>query len=220
MAYIDNGFAFWVSDVRIFNAGSTSTPATVTFYPEANPGAAVSKDILLDAGEIEVLDNVVGNFLALPKGSGGQIVITTPTNTTLTATARTYNQTSNGTYGQYIPGITPAESVGAADRALQILQLETSPRIRSNIGISETTGQPVTVEVSVIQSDSIVTPFVQIPLGGNEFRQISLAGFFAPDAAVYNARVTVKVISGTGRITAYGSAIDAITQDPTYVTAQ
>jgi hypothetical protein len=31
--------------------------------------------------------------------------------------------------------------------------------------------------------------------------------------------VTVKVIAGTGRVTAYGSAIDVITQDPTYVPA-
>jgi hypothetical protein len=37
---------------------------------------------------------------------------------------------------------------------------------------------------------------------------------------VYNGRVTVKVISGEGKVTAYGSAIDAITQDPTYVPAQ
>ena len=220
MAYINTGFAFWVSDVRIFNAGTTSTPATLTFYPQGNPAAPVSKDILLEAGEIEVIDNVVGGFLAQPNGAGGQIVITTPANTTLMTTARTYNQTSNGTYGQYIPGVTPAESVGANDRALQILQLETSPRIRSNIGLSETSGYPATVEVSVIQSDSIATPFVQIPLAANEFRQISLADFFEPGAAVYNARVTVKVISGIGRVTAYGSAIDVITQDPTYVVAQ
>ena len=40
-----------------------------------------------------------------------------------------------------------------------------------------------------------------------------------PDA-VYNARVAVKVVSGEGRVTAYGSAIDQITQDPTYVPAQ
>ena len=53
----------------------------------------------------------------------------------------------------------------------------------------------------------------------DEFRQFSLADFNL-GSAVYNARVTVKVVSGTGRVTAYGSAIDAITQDPTYIPAQ
>jgi hypothetical protein len=36
----------------------------------------------------------------------------------------------------------------------------------------------------------------------------------------HNARVTVKVVSGTGRVTAYASVIDMITNDPTYVPAQ
>lgn len=218
MAYIDNGFAFWVSDLRIFNAGTTSTPATLTFYPQGNPTAAVSKDITLDAGEVEVLDNVVNTLFGMPNGAGGAIAITTPTATTLTATARTYNQTTHGTYGQYVPGVTPAQSVGLGDRPLQILQLEQSSRFRTNVGLSETTGQPVTVQVSVIIPDSLATPVVDIPLQANEFRQISLAEFGLSDA--YNARVTVKVIGGAGRVTAYGSAIDVTTQDPTFVPPQ
>ncbi|HKR66129.1 MAG TPA: hypothetical protein VJZ00_20530 [Thermoanaerobaculia bacterium] len=218
VAYINSGFAFWVTDLRIFNAGTTSTPATLTFYPQGSPGAAVTRDITLEPGEIKVLDNVVGGLFAQPNGAGGAIAITTPTNTQLTATARTYNQTSNGTYGQYIPGVTPAQSVGAVDRALQILQLEQSSRFRTNVGLSETSGQPVRVEVTLIVPDSIVSPVVTYDLAGNEFRQFSLADFHL-DGAIYNARVTVKVISGTGRVTAYGSAIDLTTQDPTYVPA-
>jgi hypothetical protein len=37
---------------------------------------------------------------------------------------------------------------------------------------------------------------------------------------MYNARVTVKVISGQGRVTAYASVIDMQTNDPTFVPAQ
>jgi len=36
----------------------------------------------------------------------------------------------------------------------------------------------------------------------------------------YNARLSVRVISGEGKITAYGSVIDNQTQDPTYVPGQ
>ncbi len=218
VAYINSGFAFWVTDLRIFNAGA-ATPATLTFYPQGNPGAAVSRPITLDAGEIEVVDNVIGGLFAQANGAGGSIAITTPANAKLTATARTYNQTSNGTYGQYIPGVTTAQSVGASDRALQILQLEQSSRFRTNIGLDETSGQPAKVEVTLIVPDSIASPVVSFDLAGNEFRQFSLADFNL-GSAVYNARVTVKVISGSGRVTAYGSAIDLTTQDPTYVPAQ
>ena len=96
--------------------------------------------------------------------------------------------------------------------------LEQSARFRTNIGLNETAGQPVTIEVSAIVPDLIVTPVVSITLQPNEFQQISLASFGLAD--VYNTRVTVKVVSGAGRVTGYGSAIDAITQDPTYVPAQ
>jgi hypothetical protein len=219
MAYINNGAAFWVSDLRVFNSGTTATAATLTFHPQGNPGAALTREITLNPGEIKVLDNVIGNLFGQPNGAGGAIAITTAQNAPLIATARTYNQTSNGTYGQFIPGVTPAQSAGLGDRALQILQLEQSSRMRTNIGMAETTGAPVTVEVSAIVPDSIATPVVSIPLAANEFRQISLAEFGFTDA-VYNARVTVKVIGGNGKVTAYGSAIDLITQDPTYVPAQ
>ena len=36
----------------------------------------------------------------------------------------------------------------------------------------------------------------------------------------HHARVTVKVTSGEGRVTAYASVIDALTADPTFVPAQ
>ncbi|HEX8411003.1 MAG TPA: hypothetical protein VF883_19215, partial [Thermoanaerobaculia bacterium] len=219
MAYINTGSAFWVTDLRIFNAGTTATPATLTFYPMGNPGAAMTREISLEPGEIEVLNNVLVNTFGVNATSGGAIVVSTPEETALTATARTYNQTSNGTYGQYIPGVTVADSVGIDDRALQILQVEQSTRFRTNIGLNETSGKPVTIEVALITPDQLATPVVTIGLQANEFRQIGLVDF-APPSAVYNGRVTVKVIAGEGKVTAYGSAIDAITQDPTYVPAQ
>jgi hypothetical protein len=218
MAYINTGSAFWVSDLRVFNSGTTATPATLTFVPQGNPGATITREITIEPGEIELLNNVVGDLFAQPNGAGGAIIITTPDETSLTATARTYNQTATGTYGQYIAGVTAADSIAKDDRALQILQVEQSTRFRTNIGLSETTGKGATVEISLITPDSLVTQVVTIGLAPNEFRQIGLVDFHA-EGAVYNGRVTVKVIDGDGRVTAYGSAIDQITQDPTYVPA-
>jgi hypothetical protein len=218
VAYIQSDSVFWVTDLRVFNAGAAETAATITFYPQGNPTGFVTRDITLAPGEIEVLDNVIGDLFAQPNGAGGMVAITTPASTNLSATARTYNKTSNGTYGQYIPGVTPAESVGNGDRPLQLLQLEQSSRFRTNIGLAETTGQPVTVEVSAIAPDTNTIPVVQFTMQPNEFRQFSLGSFGLGD--VYNARVAIKVIGGTGRVTGYGSAIDQQTQDPTYVPAQ
>jgi hypothetical protein len=219
VAYINNPSAFWVTDMRVFNAGTTDTPATLTFYAEREPGVSLSKQITLQAGEIKVLDNVLSAMFAEVGRPTGSIAVTTPSDTNLIVTARTYNSTTKGTYGQFVPGITPAESIGIDDRALQLLQLEQSSRLRTNIGLNETAGQSVTIEVSAVIPDSLVTPVVTYTLQPNEFRQISLAEF-APGVALYNTRVTVKVVGGAGRVTAYGSAIDEKSGDPTYIPAQ
>ncbi|HVG24090.1 MAG TPA: hypothetical protein VND45_08060 [Thermoanaerobaculia bacterium] len=219
MAYLRSGSAFWNTDLRIFNADAKSTTARLTFHPMGNPTASIARDITLDAGEIEVLNNVLVTLFGVTGDAGGSIVVTTPEETSLTVTARTFNQTSNGTYGQYLAGVTVEDAVGLGDRALQILQVEQSSRFRTNIGLTETSGKPVTVEVTLVAPDSIATAVVTIPLAANEFRQMGLNEFALPDA-IYNGRVTVKVVEGEGRVMANGSAIDSITQDPTYIPAQ
>lgn len=219
MAHKDLGFAFWVSDLRIFNAGTAQVPATLTFYAEANPGSFVTKQVMIEPGEIEVLNDIVQNLFGQPNGAGGSVVITTPSNAPLDVTSRSYNSIATGTYGQFIPGFTVAQSVGAADRALHILQVEHSSRFRTNIALNETTGNPARVEVSLTLPDSIVTPIVTYDLAGNEFRQFSISDFQIPDA-IYNARISVKVISGTGKVIAFGSLIDMATNDPTNIPPQ
>ena len=67
----------------------------------------------------------------------------------------------------------------------------------------------------MIVPDSKFAIKTQIPLAANEFRQLNLGSDFGVNNA-YNVRVTVKVIGGTGRVTAYGSMIDQVTQDPTF----
>lgn len=219
VALLNNGIADWRTDLRVFNGGAADTAATLTFYPQGNPGAPMVKETTVKAREILVLDNILANTFGLTSSPGGSVIVSTPGNTSVVATARTYNQTTAGTYGQFVPGVTPSQATGLGERSLQLLQLEHSTRFRTNIGLAETTGNPARVEVSLSLPDSKATPVLAFDLAPNEFRQISMADF-GSGSALYNIRATVKVVSGTGRVTAYGSAIDMLTQDPTYVPAQ
>ncbi|HXH42100.1 MAG TPA: hypothetical protein VNN08_25980 [Thermoanaerobaculia bacterium] len=219
VADINNGIASWRSDIRLFNPTSAAVTATLTYFPQpGNLAASGPKQVTIPAGQVMAIDNSLSQLFAL-SNTGGSMLVTTPASSKLVVTARTYNQTSNGTYGQFIPAVTPADSIGLSDnRVLQILQLESSDKMRTNLGFVETSGNPVTIEVSAIPIDSKVAAKTQITLAANQFLQVSLAQFGLGTA--YNARVTVKVLSGTGRVTAYGSVIDAVTQDPTYVPSQ
>jgi len=219
VADISNGLANWRTDLRIFNAGVDPQYITMTLYPlnDAN-GATIARSLTVNPGEVTILDNVLASRFGATN-IGGAMHVDTLTDANLVVTGRTYNQVDGGgTYGQFIAAVTPADAVGKG-RTLNVLQVEDSTRYRTNLGIAEVSGKPVTVEVSVFLPDAKVAPKVTIPLAANEYRQFRVLQQLGVGTA-YNARIAIKVIDGEGRITAYGSVIDMQTQDPTYVPAQ
>jgi hypothetical protein len=218
MAELPNRADNFHSDLRIYNGGN-DTQVTLTYYPQGgSPVSAAPRNIR--KGEVLVLDNVLPTLFNLAN-TGGSIVATTTSPSSLVATGRTYTSIDGGgSFGQFIPGVTPAEGVGRGERALQVMQLEESASFRSNVGLAELTGNPATARISVHLPDSKVTAFVDVPLAANEFRQLRPILSLVPGAQSYNARVTVEVVDGNGRVTAYGSVIDNKSKDPTYVPAQ
>jgi len=214
-----NGLAAWRSDVRLFNTAASPVNATIAYFPQGATSAANTTTVSIAAGEVKAYDNILNSLFGINDTSGGSLLVTTPSSSSIIASARTFAQTDAGTYGQFIPGVTPADSVGRGERALNILQLEQSDNFRTNVGLVETTGNAATAEVTLIFPDSKVTPKVPIDLPANGFFQFPLSSFGITDA-IFNARITVKVISGNGKVSAYGSVIDNLSKDPTYVPAQ
>jgi hypothetical protein len=217
VASLDTG-ATWRSDVRVFNSSTSPQTATLTLYPTGNPSASVAQTVTIQPGEVKALDDIVHSTFNLTN-AGGALHVTTATVAPLIVTARTFNDTAAGTLGQFLQAVTPADAVGNGERSLQLLQMEDSPRYRTNLGLTEVTGKAATAEVTVILPDSKVAPKVQIPLAAFEYRQFSIISSLGL-GNVYNARISVKVIDGQGKVTAYGSVIDQKTQDPTFVPAQ
>ncbi len=218
VADLNNGTANWQTDLRVFNAGTTEVPATLSFYSQ-NGGAPKTANVTIPAGQVLNYDKTLSTVFGAAN-DGGAVHIDTASDARLIATARTYNQTTQGTYGQFISAVTPLEAAGAGTRPLQLLQVEESDRFRSNIGLAEVMGSPVRVEISVVPPDAKFTALLQVDLGPNEFRQIGSLLKTVGLADTFNARVTVRVVEGAGRVAAYASVIDMKTNDPTYVPAQ
>jgi len=165
------------------------------------------------------LDKVLPTLFGIT-GDGGALHLTTTKASRIIATARTYNQTTNGTYGQFISAVTPAEAAAVGTRPLQLLQVEESPRMRSNIGFVNVTDKPVQLQVTITPPDAKFTASIDLTLGPNEYRQMNslLASLGLGDT--YNARVSVRVVGGEGRATVFGSMIDLATNDPLYIQGQ
>ena len=223
VAELDNGpSSNFHTDMRVYNAGSSTVTATLNYFPQAGDSTPrpAGINVQLLPGQVRAINNVLPDLWQLSR-TGGAVTVDAPPNSSLVVTGRTFSRDSDGgTYGQFIPGITAADGVGAGERALEVLQLEQSDQYRTNLGLVEVTGNAVTVEV-VGQAAGKSTAVVQFQLAGNEFRQVGRVleqiGF---TGASYTGRVSVRVLSGTGRIAAYGSVVDNRTVDPTYVPAQ
>ncbi|HEV7573951.1 MAG TPA: M57 family metalloprotease [Thermoanaerobaculia bacterium] len=216
VAEFDNSFSNFHTDMRIYNGGTSPVDVTLAFT-----GASVPNKVkTIGAGETLAVDNVLPTLWNIT--GGGSVVATTASESQLVVTARTFSRdkSNGGTFGQFIPGVTAAEAVGNGDRALQIVQLEESPAFRTNLGLVEVTGNPITVELLAYSPDSKVAARTVVPLGAGEYLQ--KGGIFKSLGFnnVYNGRITARVISGTGRVASYGSVIDNRTTDPTYVPSQ
>lgn len=211
--------AGWQTDTRLFNAGDSAVKATLTF--QSLTGAAPkTTELTVQPKQIMQIDRTLETLFGI-SNDGGAIGIVTDAPANLIATARTYRpDPSGGTVGQFIQAVTPDQAIQLGSRPLQILQVEESARFRSNIGVAEVSGKPVSVEVTAIPPDSKISSTIVVDLAPNQFTQIDslLAKMGLSDT--HNARVTVKVIDGPGSVTAYASVIDLQTQDPTFVPAQ
>jgi hypothetical protein len=216
VAEFDNGFSNFHTDMRIYNAASAAANVTLNFSGSVQL-PAVQRTIA--AGEVLTIDNVLGTLWNA--SGGGAVNITTATDSPLVVTARTFSRDANGgTFGQFIPGVTASDAVGAGERTLQLVQLEQSPSFRSNLGLVEVTGNPVTVEILGFTPESKIAARVEKTLAGGEFSQLGSVFSSMGFGPVYNGRISVRAIGGTGRVAAYGSVVDARTADPTYVPAQ
>jgi hypothetical protein len=209
----------WQTDMRLLNAGTSAVTATLTLQ-SLNSSEVRQATIDVGPGETKQIDRVLATLFGV-SDDGGALHITTPQSANLVATARTYRPAANGgNFGQFIEAVTPEKAIALGTRPLQILQVEQSPRFRSNVGVAEVSGKPARVEITVIPPDAKVSGKIEVDLAPNQFRQINSLLSAIGLSETHNARVSVKVIGGEGRVTAYAATIDQQTEDPTFIPAQ
>jgi hypothetical protein len=191
---------------RFMALGSTTPDATVV-------------PLTIQPGKVSALDNILP-ALFNRTGVGGSVVVDAPAAAPLVLTARTFSREADGgTYGQFIPGITASQAAGVGELGVELMQLERSDFYRTNVGIFEVTGKPVQIEILAESPQGKITRGTTAFLSAHEFTQYDVFGSLG-FGTVYNGRITIRVIGGEGRISAYGSVIDSRTADPTYVPAQ
>lgn len=212
----------WRSDLRLFNAtASREAEIRLVLNPASDATFSGSRqtDVIVPHGSVVALDDVVKNRFGLDAGRGS-LLIQDPAGALVHGTSRTYTTSDSGTYGQFVaPSVAGFSSTGAGDRALIVLPTAGADH-RVNIGITEVTGRPATVAVTLLDSENGVAIGPSTFHFVEAYANLQLNGLL-PDMDLANGAdpyIAVAVVQGEGRVVAYGSVIDNRTGDAVFIT--
>jgi len=211
--------AVWYTTVWVHNPNTTQ--ANVTFYlleRQANLAPRAFTDTI-PAGDTRRYDNAVKTMFGVE--TFGAIRLTADVK--LLAGARIYSQSGalDDSVGQYFAGLPAAFSIGSGQSTELTGVWQTQPAadstFRYNFGFVETTGTG-TCQVRVTLKDATGAAVESKTYTVRQWEQLQ-KGFKDefPTRSTDNARLTVEVLSGTGRVLAFGSSVANGSQDPATV---
>ncbi|HNX51504.1 MAG TPA: hypothetical protein PKL08_15145 [Thermoanaerobaculaceae bacterium] len=208
--------AVWYTTVWVHNPNATA--ANVTFYlleRQANPTPLTFTDTI-QPGDTAKYENAVQTMFA--KQTFGAIRITS--NVKVLAGSRIYSQSGElkDSVGQYFAGTPASFAIGQGQSTELMGVYATLPSgestFRYNYGFVETTGAG-TCGVKVTAKDATGATLGSKTYTVRQWEQMQ-KGFGSEFAALntQNARLTVEVTAGTGKIITFGSGVANGSQDP------
>lgn len=216
------------SDVRIVNVSFADIDYEISFTPSQTDGTQTGKKttVTIRAGDVLALDDIVAAWFGagmLGEGGIGTIEIRPLTSDNpfdTFASSRTYALDAGGTLGQFIPALRTNQFIGnIANDALariSLQQVANSSAYRTNVGFVEGTGAPVSFVARLVDGGNNVLGQINRSLQPYGQFQSSLTNLFG-DVDLPDGRVEVEVTSPGGKVSAYASVLNNLTNDPLMV---
>ncbi len=198
----------WRTDLGLLNTGTLMANVKITYRDGAS---VLALDRQVGPGVQALIEDVVG--LMGITGSGSLEVLS---DVPLYITSRTYNQSNEGTFGQFLDGHDIGAAIGSG-QAIYLPQLTENSRYRTNIGFVNTSSDTASVWVDLrdIGGDT-VGGFLQTIEPGEASQKNRPFQLVAGRTDISGGFAVVALTSGSGVI-AYASVIDNNTQDPTTI---
>ena len=201
------GGAEWRTDLTLFNPG---TGDLITSLDLLGPdGVLASTNVHVPKGWVISFPDVVAETLGV---SGAGALRISPNLGLVMATSRTYTTTTDGSYGQGIPGVTEGDVFAEGERGY-LPGLRQDEDFRTNIGFANTGGDPVDIVVAAHAADGGAIRTSSHRVEGSSWVQLNQP---LPDGTAY---ATVTSATPGAHYLAYASVVDRETDDPTYIAA-
>ncbi|MEE4271440.1 MAG: hypothetical protein V2I67_07200 [Thermoanaerobaculales bacterium] len=220
----------WRTDVGLHASGHEDAVISIELLrhgrDNSNPADA---ELTLEAGQSSDLEDVLGSEFGF---TGKAALRITPRRGTLAVTSRTYNLLEEGnalglpagaTFGQFIPAVLGATAIGFGDEG-RLIQLShntgTTDGSRTNLGLVNSTGAELSVEIDLHLDDGELLGTVGRQLLPYEYRQLDRVFESVTNGAVEDGYAVVRPMTAGGAVLAYASIVDNLTGDPVAVLAQ
>ncbi|MEN8162573.1 MAG: hypothetical protein ABFS37_00450 [Acidobacteriota bacterium] len=204
---------FWLTDLDLYNPGADDVTATLAFLPrDADNTDIEGVDAVIPAGQTRTFSDVVGMFL----GSEGSGAIRITSDERVIAASRTFNTSEDGTFGQFIPGMTMNQAIDPGGEA-RLNGLAGNAFFRTNLGFANASDSAANLSVDLIAADGSVIGHIDPALQPWGWLQMNKVFETAGTGNVEAASAIVRNVSADAQVFAYASVVDAETGDPTFV---
>lgn len=211
------GSTLWRTDVAAVNTAAEEARVTLTFLPSAG-GARITAVEFIEPGATVVWGNILESVFGLSPGVSASGSLAIDSSVALVVSARTFNLTAGGSYGQYLPATT-ADSALAAGETGVLPQIKDNEDYRTNIGVIGLGDGSATVRIHVFDADGDqVGAAKSVTVGPGRWTQVNDV-FSAIGAGEEHdiAYATVTATPAGALVWAYASVVDNRSGDPTTV---
>ncbi|HHQ47325.1 MAG TPA: hypothetical protein ENK19_00380, partial [Acidobacteria bacterium] len=214
------GGTLWRTDVEIKAcAGSAAQVELEALIRDRKNSDPPSRTVSVAEGHAVRLEDVLASTFGL---TGAAAIRVTTVSGCALVTSRTYNDTADGTYGQYVPAVPELDAFSHGETA-EVIQLgqsaDNGSGYRSALGLLNVTGMDVSLDVELFSAtgaslgsiDQVLEPFELVQLD-RVFRRVTEQEI--PDGYALISTGTVG-----GRFLAYASVVDNGSGDAIFIPA-
>jgi len=202
----------WQSELTLHNTSATPNTIGLTFHDGS--GAQAGDSVSLGARSTMTISDIVKTRFGRQAATGAiEVTVSDAMSDRVAITSRTFNSSPNGQFGQDIPAVNSNDAASAGD--VIVLQAPSSATdARFNFGIYAVTA--ATVRWDLVHADGTSAASVEQSYKAGTQLQYgqgikTLLGLDEQDDDAIHAVVS------SGKVIAYGSAINNQSGDPTFV---
>ncbi|NOZ94730.1 MAG: hypothetical protein GXP47_08335 [Acidobacteria bacterium] len=207
------GGSHWATTLWIYNPGTSSVNVQIELWARdrSNVMPAGTYSVTIQAGDTVKYDNATETLFGFTSKFGAMRVTASSrviVNSRIASTPA--GMTEGDSKGQFFSGVPVDFAIGSGESTDILGVYQTTPRdsseLRYNFGFVEVAGASCVVRVTARDDDGASLGSKDYTVEALEPKQVNLADLIASPNAT-NVRLRIEVVSGSGRVVAFGTGI-------------